>query len=219
MNELADLTSSCRDDQHREGGVRKEEAHQQHNQRLSDHDDGGDGQHRADVVQKEDGVDEHADGDKEENGESLAKWQHIRAHLVAQRRLTDHRAGNECTERQGCAEQLGSTDRCAEGDGQRRQDEELVRARVGNAQQQPGDQPAADERNQAHKCRGLEQRDAQSCKAESALGRRQSGQQDQDDHGQQVLHHQPAHGSLAGSRVQERRIHEASQEHHGAGNR
>ena len=108
-------------------------------------------------------VDQHAHRHKEQDRKGFAEGKYIRADLMAERRdwlmmapATKAPSASETPNKLRCAH--GD----AQGDGQDRQDEQLTRAGVGDAFEQPGNQPNADKEHDHHKRGGFEQGDRQA---------------------------------------------------------
>jgi hypothetical protein len=71
---------------------------------FPEHDQRRQRQDLPDVIHQILGVDQHSNRDEEEHRESLAEWQQVGAHLMAERRFADDDSGDESPQRQRNAE-------------------------------------------------------------------------------------------------------------------
>ena len=89
-------------------------------------DDQHDGHDGRDVGDQEAGVEEHPDGDEEQDREDLAQRQRVGGDLVARVGFADHRAGQECSQRERDAEHRVRDVGDAQRDRDRGEGEELA---------------------------------------------------------------------------------------------
>ena len=215
--ELADLGEAGGDDERRERGLAQHEGEGQGDQALAQDDERGEEGDVARVGDQVARVDEHAHRHEEEDGEGLAEGQHVRADLMAQRRLGDDDAGQEGAERDRHAEQRGRGEGDAEGHREGDEQEQLARLHAGDLQQHPGHDARAQQQHERDEHGGLEEGETEGRRVDAGRARGKGGQHQQEQHRGQVLEHQPADGDAAVPAVEEPLVHEAAQEDDGAG--
>ncbi len=162
-------------------------------------------------------VDEHPHRHEEQDGEGLPERQHVRADLMAQRRLRDHDPGQEGAEGDRHAEKGGRGQGDPERQGEGDEQEQLARLHARDPQEDPGHDARPQQQHERDEHGGLEEREAEGRRGPAGRARRQRGQDQQEQYGGQVLEHQPADGNASVPAVEEPLVHQAPEEDDGAG--
>ena len=229
--ELTDLGQARGDHQRRVQRVAEQEHDAERGERLADHDDQQDGEHLQRVLHQDRGIEEHADGDEEQDRERVLQRQRIRGGLVTQVGAVDDDPGEEGAQREGHAEERCGPDRDADRHGEDREGEELARAQPRHPLQHPGHRPPSDHHHENDEARHLAQRDGDGRGEAGAAPRvgarrrlaaeihRDRRQEHQDQHGEEVLDHQPSHGDPAIGGVHQTAVLQRAEEHHRARDR
>ena len=143
--ELADLREAAGDG---EGGLQRMSADDDDGERGERFDEKDDAEHAEEQprrVEERAVIEEHADGDEEEDRERVAHRQHIGRGLVADFRLPDDHAAEECAERHRGAEGDIGNRRHADRHDEHGEGEEFARTQSRDAQEQPRDEARAGE--------------------------------------------------------------------------
>ena len=139
--EFADLRQAGRNRQRRADRLAEGEHDEEGGDRLADDDDEHGREHRQRIVDQDVRIEQHADRDEEQHGESIAQRQAFLRGAMAELAFRQDHAGEEGAERQRHAEELRGSESDAERDRQHAEAEEFARAGMGDAVQDPGNDP------------------------------------------------------------------------------
>ena len=161
----------------------------------------------SEVVHESDRVEQHADGDEEEHGESVAQRQALIRGLLAERAFAQDHAGEEGAKGEGDAEKLGGAEGDTERDGKDAEAEEFARAGVCDVVQDPRDEAAADEQHDGEESETLSSVMPRVRRISPLTGwpvvpsgtrsGARAGRSDQRQHHHEVFDDQPAYGDAA----------------------
>ena len=166
-------------------------------------------------------VEQHAHRHEEQRGEHVAEGRHVALRLRAEARLPDDEAGEERAERDRHVEAFRGDHRDAEREHEHGQGEELLGARARHALHHPAHHPAAHDPHQQRERARLGQRQRERhAEVRDAVGvGGQYRQDDQRDHGEEVLDDQPPDRDVPGMRREAALVDEHAHEHDGARDR
>jgi hypothetical protein len=146
--ELADLGEARGDRQGRAQRVPEGQHDGDRRQGLAHHDHAEHRQDRERRAHEDARIEQHADGDEEQDREGVLQRQRVGGRLVAEIGLGEHHPGEERPEREGDSEQLRRAEGDAQGQGQDRQGEQLPRAGARRLIEQPGHEAASADQHQ-----------------------------------------------------------------------
>ena len=192
------------------------EADQEGQQGLEQHDDAQGHQEKGPLFQQGGGVEEHAYGHEEQHREGITQGQGLGGGTGAEIGLAYHHARQKGPEGHGRVEEQGRAHGDAQGEHDDRQREQVTGARARHIAQQGGDQALSGHEGEDRERGQLEQGLAQYPPDVAFSGAQDHGQEHQQQDGEQVFHHQPAQGHMAGRGVQHMVVGQDAGEHHGA---
>ena len=177
---------------------------------------------RPGPAQQEGRIEKHPDRHEEEDGEGVAHGECFRCGAEAEFRAAHRHAREESTQGHRHAEEPVRRRGNANGHDQDREGEKLAGVSRGDVPQEPRDDPPADDQHgpgqgdDLHRGHGRQGGDPASAPFSPA---EQGRHENEDEHGEDVLDHQPPHGGVAEGRVQFVAVAEHPCKHDGAGDR
>ncbi len=221
--EFTDLCQTGGNGQRRARRVTKQTHQEEGGNRLTKDDNRQRAQHGQRLLDQDQRVEQHPDGDKEQHRKRVTQRQGIVCGAVAQLGFVQHHSGEERTQRKGDIEQLYGT----KGDTQRQRQhgkgKQFAGTGRGTAGHDPRYQTAADQHHDGNKCHNLTDSDAhiQRQRGEANVvffhHSGDSGQQNQRQHHHQVFYNQPANRDLPALAVYQLPLFKRAQQHHGTG--
>jgi len=204
---------------------------QQRRQRLADDDDEADRDHGPEVAEDDGRIEQHADRDEEQHREGVAQRQGFLGGAMAQLRFGQDHPGEERAERKGYVEELRRAVGNAQRDREHGQPKQLLRTRMGDVMEEPGDHPAPDHEHDRHEGRHLAEGDGK--RPQQFFGAHGHGhtvgliaqeaghgrQQDEGEHHRQILDNQPADGDAPALGLDQPAFLKRAEEHDRTGDR
>ena len=169
------------------------------------------------MFQQGGGVEEHAHGYEEQHRKSITQGQSLGGGAGAEIGLAYHHTCQKDPEGHGSVEEQGRPHGDAQCQYDDRQREQVAGARTRHIAQQGGDQALPGHEGEDRERAQLEQGLAQYPPDIAFSGAQDNGQEHQQQDGEQILHHQPAQGHMAGRGMPHMVVSQNAGEHHRAG--
>ena len=198
-------------------------AEQEHDR--TGHDRGADqdyresGRDQARRLEQEGRVEQHPDRDEEHDGEGVPHRQRVGRRPEAEVAPADDHPGQKRPQRHRHPKEFGRPDRDAERHNQHCEGEQLPRMSGGDVVEQPRDDPSADHQHDHGEGGDLQRGQADQPRQPPGVcpaSPEERGQQDEDEHGEQVLDDEPPDRRVAEPGVQFVAIPEHPGQHDGA---